>query len=274
MIAIVGVALTAVLGHQFGLFGRQVPHPAAPMVQKDENLGPKSVVRAPAPALPPLASTMQPQTQAFPLPDVYGVYAVSGGKLHELEALVGRVPDQRVLMSTPIGTPSRTVLPDGRIVFIVYRRDVLSSAPERVTVRVIAKIKRSMTFNKAGQASTAKVEDAWTIRNVSYDFRVAPLSESSEMLMIRQENADFEFRAGRYGLVFKGQAYDFTVAGPITDAAQCLERIEAVNGAFYSDCRNPRAAYSMGEKHDDVVARVSSHKGLGSALADFCSVVL
>jgi hypothetical protein len=88
-------------------------------------------------------------------------------------------------MSTPIKTPSRTVLADGQIVFIIYRRDVASSAPERVTVRVIAKIMRAMTFDMAGQASLAKVEDAWTIRNVSYELRVAPLSEGPEMLMIR-----------------------------------------------------------------------------------------
>src|SRR5712691_4814745 len=135
MIAIVGVALSVVIGRQFGLFGRQAPQPAAPIAQKHENLEPKSVVRAPGPALQSPATMLQPQAPAFPLPDVYGVYAVSGGNLHELEALVGRVPDPRVLMSTSIKTPSRTVLPDGRIVFIVYRRDVVSSAPERVTVR-------------------------------------------------------------------------------------------------------------------------------------------
>jgi hypothetical protein len=68
---------------------------------------------------------------------------------------------------------------------------------------------------------------------------VAPLSENPEMLLIRPESSDFVFPAGRYGLVLKGQAYDFTVAGRITDAVQCLERIEAANGAFYSECRNP-----------------------------------
>jgi hypothetical protein len=104
---------------------------------------------------------------------------------------------------------------------------------------VIAKIMRAMTFNTAGQASVGGVEDSWTIRNVSYELRVAPLSESSEMLMIRSENADFVFPAGRYGLVIKGQAYDFTVAGPITEAAQCLEGVKASNGTFYSECRNP-----------------------------------
>jgi hypothetical protein len=45
------------------------------------------------------------------------------------------------------------------------------------------------------------------------------------------------FPAGRYGLVLKGQAYDFTVAGTITESVQCLERIRAAN--VYSDCKNP-----------------------------------
>ena len=226
MVAIFAVALCVVLS-QFGLLGNQAPQIAASTVQKNASPEPKPVV-----------ATTLPQSSPFPLPTAYGVYAVSGGQLHDLQALAGRVPDQRVFMSTPIRTPSRTVLPDGQIVFIVYRRDVASSAPERVTVRVIAKIMRAMTFSTAGQANVGNVEDSWTIRNVSYEFRVAPLSESSEMLMIRPENVDFVFPAGRYGLVIKGQAYDFTVAGPITEAAQCLESVKASNGTFYSECRN------------------------------------
>jgi hypothetical protein len=237
LVAIFAVVLCVVLS-QFGLLGTQAAQKAAPTVQKNASPEPKPVVQAPEQALQSPAITL-PQSSPFPLPTVYGVYAVSGGQLHELEALVGRVPDQRVLMSTPIRTVSRTVLPDGQIVFIVYRRDVASSAPERVTVRVIAKIRRAMTFNTAGQASVGDAEDSWTIRNVSYELRVAPLSESSEMLMIRPENVDLVFPAGRYGLVIKGQAYDFTVAGPITEAAQCLESVKASNGTFYSECRNP-----------------------------------
>jgi len=182
------------------------------------------------------ANTLQ-QSSPFPLPAVYGVYAVSGGQLYELETLPGRVPDPRVFMSGPIRTLSRTVLPDGHIAFIVYRRDLASSAPERVMVRVIARIMRPMTFNTAGQVSVDKVDDSWTIRNVSYDFRVAPLRGSSEMLMFRPEKVDFVFPAGRYGLVIKGQAYDFTVAGPITEAAQCLESVKVSNGTFYSECQ-------------------------------------
>jgi hypothetical protein len=49
------------------------------------------------------------------------------------------------------------------------------------------------------------VEDSWTIRNMSYELRVAPLSEGSEMLMVRPENVDFVFPTGRYALVIKGQ---------------------------------------------------------------------
>jgi|ERR1700730_1808542 len=237
MVAIFAVALCVVLS-QLGRFGDQAPQPAASTVQKNASPEPKPVVQGPGQAIQSPAAAL-PQSSPFPLPTVYGVYAVSGGQLHELEALPGRVPDQRVFMSTPIRTLSRTVLPDGQTVFVVYRRDVASSAPERVTVRVIAKIIRAMTFSTAGQASMEDMGDTWTIRKVSYELRVAPLSEGSEMLMIRPENVDFVFPAGRYGLVIKGQAYDFTVAGPITEAAQCLEGVKASNGTFYSECRNP-----------------------------------
>ena len=94
-----------------------------------------------------------------------------------------------------------------------------------------------MTFY-AGQASTSNPQNTWTIRNISYDFRVAPLGEGSDMLVITPESEDFVFPAGRYGLVVKGQAYDFTIAGPITEPAQCLEGIKAENGTFYSECRH------------------------------------
>src|SRR5262249_11865974 len=108
----------------------------------------------------------------------------------------------------------------------------------RRSFRVIAKVLRAMTFNTAHPASTTNVQDTWTIRNISYDFRVAPLGEGSEMLMIRPESEDFVFPAGRYGLVIKGQAYDFTIAVPITEPAQCLEGIKAENGTFYSECQH------------------------------------
>jgi hypothetical protein len=237
VVAVIGIVLCTVLDLHFGVFGRQSLQPFASVVYKIQRPEAKEVLQASADGVQTPPTTPSPQSLGFPLPSVYGIYAVSGGRLHELEPLVGRVPDQRVFMSTPVKTPSRTVLADGRAVFIIYRRDAANGAPERVSVRVIAKVLREMTFN-AGQASSTNAQNTWTIRNISYDFRVAPLGEGSELLIVRPETEDFVFPAGRYGLVIKGQAYDFTIAGPITEPAQCLEGIKAENGTFYSECRH------------------------------------
>jgi hypothetical protein len=56
------------------------------------------------------------------------------------------------------------------------------------------------------------------------------------MLLVQPEKADFGLPSGRYVLVLRNQGYDFTVAGELSDPAQCLERTEAANGVFYSDC--------------------------------------
>ena len=179
----------------------------------------------------------EPPMSGLPVPTVYGIYAVSNGVLSELNALPGRVPDRRVAISSIIEASSRTILNDGRITFILFRRDLATSAPERLEVRVIARISRALSFDKAGKARAEPVEDIWTIRNIYHDFRVAPLPENSEMLAARSDTSDLVLPAGRYALVVKGQAYDFTIAGPVTDPAQCLERIEATNGSFYAECR-------------------------------------
>jgi hypothetical protein len=44
---------------------------------------------------------------------------------------------------------------------------------------------------------------------------------------------------GRYAPVLNNQAYDFNVDGTIVDRGQCIERIVATNGTFYTDRRNP-----------------------------------
>jgi hypothetical protein len=40
-----------------------------------------------------------------------------------------------------------------------------------------------MTFNTTGPASTASVDDQWTIRSNAYEWRVAPVNDHAEMLM-------------------------------------------------------------------------------------------
>jgi hypothetical protein len=175
----------------------------------------------------------------FPLPSDYGVYAVSNTALSELSLLLEQVPDKRIAMSTPINQPSRTTLPDGKAKFVVFRRDLAGNAPERIDVRVVARVVRALTFDAKGKASFAPVSDAWNIRNVSYEFRVRPIAGNPEMLLIQAADPDFALSPGRYVLALKNQGYDFTVAGKVTDPAQCLERTDAANGTFYSDCQKP-----------------------------------
>ena len=222
---IVALVSFVLVDRQLDLAGRrpQLPDNALTLDQRLELVGPTP------------AAAKRTSSLGFQLPEVYGIYALSNGELHELKALPGRVPDQRVFMSAAISTPSQTIVDNGHVAFVVYRRDIATSAPERVQVRVIAKITRAMTFD-AGRANTVAVDDHWTIRGNAYDLRVSPVADNSEMLMVRPENSEFELPAGRYGLVIKGLAYDFTVEGPITDPAHCLERVEAANGSFYSEC--------------------------------------
>jgi hypothetical protein len=167
------------------------------------------------------------------------VYAVSNGELSELSTLQVNVPDQRVFMSAAVTSPSRTTLSDGRIVFVAFRRDLATNAPERVTIRVVAKVRSALSFDAGGKPKRTNLDAQWAVRGNSYEFRVAPLKNNPETIVIRPENDDFALPAGRYALVLKGQAYDFSIAGPITETAQCLERTEALNGAIYSECRNP-----------------------------------
>jgi hypothetical protein len=182
-------------------------------------------------------ATASPGSLPFPLPSDYGVYALNDAKLSELYLLPEQVPDKRVAMSTPVGQPSRTTLPDGKAKFVVFRRDLAGSAPDRMEVRVVARVVRALTFDAKGKASFVPVSDAWNIRNVSYEFRVRPLPGNPEMLMVQPEDANFALPAGRYVLALRSQGYDFTVAGKVTDPSQCIERTDAANGAFYSDCQ-------------------------------------
>jgi len=186
----------------------------------------------------PVAPPPHKEEPAPLLPRVYGIYAISNGELFELEALPGRAPDPRIALSAVITKTSRTTLPNGRLSFVAYRRDFAASAPERAAVRVIAKIARATNFGPQGQAQVSGVDDTWIMRNISFPFRVAPVASNPEMLALEPEN-ETALPAGRYGLVINGIAYDFSVVGDVTDSAQCLERVAAANGTFYSPCGKP-----------------------------------
>ena len=177
-----------------------------------------------------------PPTQPAPLrPTDYGVYAVSNDALIGLSLLPGRPPDIRVAVSAAITAPSRTILPNGHPKFIVFRHD-LASIADRAEVRIVAKIEREFA---AGMISKKSDNDAWVMRNISFPFRLSPVNDNPEMLELHSEDPSLELTPGRYALVLKTQAYDFSVEGKPTDPNQCLERIVASNGTFYSNCKKP-----------------------------------
>ncbi len=174
---------------------------------------------------------------SFALPSDYGIYVLNNGKLSELDPLPIMVPDKRVALSTPVSKQSRTTLPDGHAKFVAFRRDLVANAPDRVDVRVVARVARALSFDAKGKASYSAVSDEWSIRSTAFEFRVRPIAGHPEMLLIQPDNPNFALAPGRYVLALKSQAYDFTIAGEVTDPLQCLERTDAANGTFYSDCQ-------------------------------------
>jgi hypothetical protein len=140
-----------------------------------------------------------------------------------------------VAISSAIRDDSETVLPDGRLKFIVYRRDLPGSMPARAEVRVIARVKTYLA-NSEKRESTATQGEHWVIRNVAFPYRIAPIQGAPDMYEVESEALDFTLAPGRYALIWKGVGYDFAVAGDAS-SKHCLEQTTAVNGVFYSECR-------------------------------------
>ena len=191
---------------------------------------------APSQASNPVVSVPPPAKSATLRPTDYGIYAISDDALFDLSLFPGRPPDIRIAVSPTLTTPSRTILPNGHPKFIVFSRDIASSIADRAEVRIIAKIAREFSANIAGKKA---VDDAWVIRNISFPFRSSPVNDNPEMRELHSEDPALELTPGRYALVLKTQAYDFSVEGNVVDPRQCIERIVGSTGIFYSDCKNP-----------------------------------
>jgi flagellar hook-basal body complex protein FliE len=188
-----------------------------------------------------VASIQPAAKQAAPtpsplIPTNFGVYGITDNKLFELNQLPGRAQDMRVALSPTIALPHETVLPNGRIKFIVYRREAATSIPDRVDVRIIARVMRETTYDVKGNPVTAPA-DGWYIRNIVFSYRVSPVKDNAEMFEIQPEDPVQDLSPGRYALVLKGQMYDFIVGGTVTDPRHCLERLTAANGVFVSECK-------------------------------------
>jgi len=225
-LAVISTVVSLGLLRNKGYFGSQS---SAPAVQKASTAAPSEIAAK--------AAEQKPAEPSPTVPTAFGVYAVSNNKLFELDVLPGRAPDPRVAISGIITTPSRTTLPDGHVSFVIYRRDSGSNAADRAEVRLIARIEREATFNAGGKQVVAGIDDNWVIRNISVPHRTSPKRDNPDMYEVRGDNPDAPLAPGRYAFVVKGLAYDFTVAGTITDPRQCLERLVATNGRFYSECK-------------------------------------
>jgi hypothetical protein len=194
----------------------------------------KDAQQAPSNAAATVRQT--PAATPFAAPDTYGVYAVSDGQLTPLEPLPIRVPDARVSISSTISKPAPAPLANGRLSFVVYYRELATSVPETASVRIVAKVMQATTF-VGGKPKSMAVEDTWAVRGGAVDLRIAPVPTNNEMILIRPADPNFTLSPGRYVLMFKNQAYDFSVAGTVSDTAQCLERADLQDRSVYSECR-------------------------------------
>jgi hypothetical protein len=198
---------------------------------------------AAAPDTAPLATAPLPAAPAeaalpFPRPAAYGVYAIRDNQLIELEQVQATPVDPRTPDQLQIVKPGRIVSATAKLTFVVFRPDLISGAPEKVSVRIAARIAHTMNFNSAGKAVvTTPATDTWLIRDQGYDLRAMPMRESAEMVMLRLENAEFAFPPGRYELMLGAQAYDFVIAGEVTDPAHCVEGIVTVRGLAFYECK-------------------------------------
>ena len=199
-----------------------------PMAAAKQGQQAQSHLAAPARQLPP--------AYPFAIPDTYGVYAISDGNLTPLEPLPIRVPDARVSISSTISKPAPAPIMNGRLFFVVYHRELATSVPEAASVRIVARVMQATTF-VGGKPKSIAAEDIWAVRGGSIDLRIAPVPGSQEMIVIRPADPNFALSPGRYVLMFKNQAYDFSVAGTVSDTAQCLERANLQDRSVFSECR-------------------------------------
>ena len=174
---------------------------------------------------------------SYPIPTSFGIYALHNDKLTGLETIPISVPDPRVALSAEIKKPSTLEISDTKPAFILFRRDLLNNAPQKITLRVIARMARETKVTN-GKPTVNELEDTWRIRNISRELSVAPIPGQPEMV-IAHLDGDTPLAAGRYVLVFNRVGYDFTIKGPVQSLDFCLEGFETVDGTVFNQCRKP-----------------------------------
>jgi hypothetical protein len=205
---------------------------------------PSTPTLAPAapPSAPPVPAVPAPRIAAadpsFPLPPAYGVYALVDNRLIELRQVRATPVDPRNAGQLQILEPGRTLVASGKPAFVIFRRDLASHAPEKAVLRIAARVAHAMNFDSTGKAiMTTPAADTWIIRELGYDLRVSPIEGNTEMIKLRPEDPTLSLSPGRYELMLAGQAYDFIVAGEVTDPAHCVEGVTTVRGQVFNECK-------------------------------------
>lgn len=173
----------------------------------------------------------------FPLPTSYGMYVLSENKLAELQPLPIGIPDSRIALSAEIDKPSSITIPDQKPAFILFRRDLANSIPQKIMLRVIARTTKETKIVN-GKAQTSTIEGAWRIRSISRELKISPIQGHREMVIARIEE-DVSLSPGRYALVLDRTGYDFAVSGASQSPVFCLEKFETTNGSVFNQCRTP-----------------------------------
>ena len=228
--------------------GAAAPPPLEPAAAPPPEPAPPPPLPSPAP--PPAASAppaAPPQAVApaarvadlsFPQPPAYGVYALVDNKLIELQQVRATPVDPRNAGQLQILEPGRTVVAPGKPAFVIFRRDVGSHTPEKVPLRIAARVAHAMNFNSTGKAiMTTPATDTWIIRELGYDLRASPIEGNSEMIKLHPDDPALSLPPGRYELMLGGQAYDLTVAGEVTDPTHCVEGVTTVRGQVFNECK-------------------------------------
>jgi hypothetical protein len=227
----------SIWGHSGSVQTAQVLVPAAnPSANGQPPFAPDRLV-----ATASLGPTQASPALPFTLPTTYGVYAVQDHKLIELEQVQTAPVDPRIRTQLQITKPARTLIDGHRLDFVVFRRDLISTAPAKVQLRIAARIAQSMIFDTNGKPMVVKPPtDTWLIRERGWDLRVSPVRETGEMVILHTEDSDYSLSAGRYELLLGGQAYDFSIAGEVTDPAHCVEGVATPRGPVFYECKLPR----------------------------------
>jgi hypothetical protein len=216
------------------------PEPAPPPAAPPASAMPPAASAPPAASPPPAAPT--PRVAAvdpsFPQPPAYGVYALVDNKLVELQQVRATPVDPRNASQLQILEPGRTVVSPGKPAFVIFRRDLGSHPPEKVPLRIAARVAHAMNFDSTGRAiMTTPATDMWIIRELGYDLRASPIEGNSEMMKLHADDPTLSLPPGRYELMLGGQAYDLTIAGEVTDPAHCVEGVTTVRGLVFNECK-------------------------------------